>query len=166
MNAVTQTAETRAQAAQRIICEKPLTLISSAGALSLIERADSDREFCHDLSRECAIVLAASEPATSVEIGVMLHRLSLHYPDRKLNPKEAALVAADWLADLDGVPFDLIETGFRRWRTGPKCAFFPKPGEILALTDYERRMRKALAKRADEITEALAMEGANASVSQ
>ena len=125
----------------------------------MIERAGSDREFCHDLSRECAIVLAASEPATSVEIGVMLHRLSLHYPDRKLNPKEAALVAADWLADLDGVPFDLIEIGFKRWRTGPKCAFFPKPGEILALIDFDHRTRKALAKRADEITAALSTQG-------
>ena len=152
---ITPPTETRAQAAQRIICEKPLTLISSAGALSLIERAGSDLEFCHDLRRECAIVLAASEPATSVEIGVMLHRLSLHYPDRKLNPKEAALVAADWLADLDGVPFDLIETGFKRWRTGPKCAFFPKPGEILALIDFDHRLRKTLAKRAAEITEGL-----------
>lgn len=104
-------------------------------------------------------MLAASEPATSVEIGVMLHRLSLHYPDRKLNPKEVALVAADWLADLDGVPFDLIELGFKRWRTGPKCAFFPKPGEILALIDFDHRTRKALAKRATEITDALATQG-------
>ena len=159
MNAVTQINETRAQAAQRIISEKPLSLISSAGTQSLLERAGSDREFCHNLRRECAIVLAASEPATSVEIGVMLHRLSLHYPDRKLNTQEAKLVAADWLADLDGVPFDLIETGFKRWRTGPKCAFFPKPGEILALIDFDHRVRKKLAERAAEITDTLATEG-------
>lgn len=85
----------------------------------------------------------------------MLHRLSLHYPDRKLNPKEASLVAQDWLSDLDEVPFDILELAFKRWRTGPKCAFFPKPGEILALVESEQRVRRYLAKRAAEVMDGL-----------
>lgn len=155
MNAVTEINPNRAQVAQRLISSKPLVMINSAGTQSLLERAASDAEFRHGLSREAAICAAAAEPATSAEIGVMLHRLSLHYPDRKLNQTEAALVAKDWLKLLDGVPFDLVELGFSRWLGGAKSSFFPKPGEILTSIDYEIRLRKTLAKRAAEITEGL-----------
>lgn len=109
--------------------------------------------------QDAETAIAASEPATNEELGVMLHQLSLHYPDRKLNDKEAYSVGRDWLRDLQGIPADILTIAFDRWRTGPKCTFFPKSGEILGLVKTELAFRKMLAKRAKEVSDALKGEG-------
>lgn len=114
-----------------------------------------DPSAMQELRRECDIAITANEPATAPQVAILLHRLSLHYPDRKLNDKEAASVAQDWLSDLAGIPYDLIESAFTAWRRGPKSSFYPKPGEILAIIESEVRYRKHLAKRAREALELL-----------
>ena len=162
MNAMTTIDPNEVQVAQRTISEQPLTSITSAGTLSLIDRAATDGEFRRNLLFEARLCEVAATPASAKQIAVHLHRLSLHYPDRKLNEKEAALVAADWLRDLDGVPEDLVEAAFARWRKGPKCAFFPRAGEVLALIEIEQRTRRFLAKRAAEVTDAIRKRQENA----
>lgn len=132
-----------------------MRLLPSKSARELVNDAAHNPDFERELRRECRLAIASDETATPAEIGILLHRLSLHYPDRKLNPKEAALVAQDWLQDLDGIPHDLVELAFSKWRRGPKCAFFPKAGEILELVKAEVTMRKFLAKRAAEVAAAL-----------
>ena len=153
MNAVaTQTSLSPARAAQQRLLSQPLKLLNAAAARALVEAARKDPSFDAGLLRaECQSVQAAVQPAQAVEIAVLIHRLSLHYPDRKLNQQEAQLVTEDWLEDLDGLSHDLIELAFKRWRQGPKCAFFPKAGEILALVNHEMAIRKLLAKRAEEV---------------
>lgn len=107
-----------------------------------------------ELIKECEIVLAAAQPATGLEIAVVLHRLSKHYPERKMSEDDLLDVSKDWLEDLDGLPLDIIEAAVSEWRRGEKCEFFPKSGQILRLVDGKGRYRLALAQRAGNIMSA------------
>lgn len=148
-------AQAKTRAAQQRLSSQPLRLLPASAPGRLAERARADAAVRDDLRRECAVAIASATPAEPAQIGILLHRLSLHYADRKLTAREAQLVAEDWLNDLDGLPLDLAELAFRRWRTGPKCAFFPKAGEILGLVEVERRTRAILHRRAQAVIEAM-----------
>jgi hypothetical protein len=130
-----------------------LTVLGSAAANRLVAVALASPEDRAAIEREARLAVTASQPAEPHEIAALLHRLSLHYPDRRLSEKEATLVACDWIDDLADVPADLIEAAFKRWRTGPKSAFFPRVGEVLALIETERLYRRALARRGAEVLE-------------
>ncbi|MFT4091858.1 MAG: hypothetical protein QM645_14085 [Asticcacaulis sp.] len=131
----------------------------SKGSRALVEEAQAQPETCSVLLAEAKQALTQATPATLPEMAVLLHRLGLHYPERRLSEREHQLVTEDWLRDLQGLPADLIALAFTRWRSGPKCAFFPKAGEVLALVDRERRTRIQLAERARFILHALSNGG-------
>jgi len=107
-----------------------------------------------ELIAECEMVLAASQPATTKEVAILLHKLSLHYPERKLSASELQMVAEDWLSDLNGAPYDVIEQAIAKWRRGPQCQFYPKSGQILELVNEIGGYRMALVRRAEDVIKA------------
>ena len=136
-----------------------MTALVSAAANKLVAAALASPEDRLTIEHEARLAVDASQPAEPVEIAALLHRLSLHYPDRKLSVKEATLVAEDWIDDLADVPGDLIQAAFKRWRTGAKSAFFPRVGEVLALIETERLYRRALARRGRAVLDRLRAHG-------
>ncbi len=152
-------ATTGPQAVQQLTSLLPLKILPSKGSAALVEEARTDLRTRDALVAEAKLVVATAVPASLADIAVQLHRLGLHYPERRLSEREAQLVAEDWIKDLKGIPIDLIATAFDRWRTGPKCQFFPKSGEVLAIIDADRRYREQLAKRAAHILDALTPRG-------
>lgn len=129
----------------------PSLNLSKSATSQLVATARSDPEFLIQLVHECRVVSAANTPATSIEIGLMLHSFSFHYPDRKLNDEQQKSVNFDWILDLNGIPADLIAVGLSRWRRGPKCAFYPKAGEIIDLIKSDIGFRTTLAERAGSV---------------
>ncbi len=130
-------------------------MLASAGTAKLVAMALASPAKHHEIAQDARQAVEAARPADAQDIAARLHRLSLHYPDRRLSEKEATLVALDWIDDLAEVPADLIDAALKRWRTGPKAAFFPRAGEILALIETECLYRRALAKRGREVLERL-----------
>ena len=96
-------------------------------------------------------VLADNLPAGDAELGQVIFRLLIMYAefDRRAEASKT-MVLAQWRQSLKGWPRDVLERAAQSWISGPKAAFVPQPGDILAQCQRLGAFRRAMAKKARE----------------
>ncbi len=89
----------------------------------------ADRQAANRFLREHAAEFTAS---TREQIGYVLGRLAVYYPPTNLSRSQQKTRSEDYIDDLQGIPFDLLELAAKRYRnqTGPKYDFYPRPAHL------------------------------------
>ncbi|MBP2161286.1 MULTISPECIES: hypothetical protein [Asticcacaulis] len=96
-------------------------------------------------------VLADNLPAGDAELGQVIFGLLIMYAefDRRAEASKT-MVVTQWRQSLKSWPRDVLERAAQSWISGPKAAFVPQPGDILAQCQRHGAFRRAMAKKARE----------------
>ncbi len=82
------------------------------------------------------------QPVEPEALGVLLKRLSLHYPMPQMTDTERRHFWLDYRRDLRHLPLDVIEHGCDLWRRDPGRKYFPRPCELLVLCEWKLQSRQ------------------------
>jgi hypothetical protein len=100
------------------------------------------------LDVSAALAPASADANGRAKIMTILERLAAHYPAQSRSDAAERYRWADWLDDLADKPLDLILEASTAWRRSPS-AWFPTPGQLLAIVQPALSMRRALAHSID-----------------
>lgn len=130
---------------------------SPATTRALLSNLGSPETVRHELQA----VIVGPKLATRAEISALLARLSYHYWRPDFTPQQAALVVDDFIRDLTGVTASELADACDEYRRNPKNRFFPTPGQLLALVQYQISERDRVRRGATAALAALDGESEN-----
>lgn len=124
-------------------------LLGSGMPETLIRRLSP--ELLRGLTINAENLYASVTPASAEFTIIELRKLAAHYPMVVRTQAEETSRWNDWLEDLGDIPRDILTAGCAIWRRSDE-AFFPAPGQLLAIIEQPARYRRWMAERMRDLS--------------